>query len=132
MTRFIHEEKPSIYDRLHEVFGVEWDEGIIITYGDCVYCKYPIPPSKEVHEFVHVDQQLAYGVQKWWNRYITDPEFRLSQELEAYSTEVAWIKKNVKDRNEKFRMIRQICFDLSSPIYGRIISYKECHEKFLI
>jgi len=125
-------EKPPIYPLLEQHFDISWDDGIIITYGENVYCKNVLLPAKVVHESVHVDQQLAYGIQKWWNRYIADEQFRLSQELEAYSAEVAWIKKNVKDRNEKFRMIRQICFDLSSPIYGRIISYKECHEKFLI
>ena len=27
-------EKPVVYNRCKEAFGIDWDEGIIITYGD--------------------------------------------------------------------------------------------------
>lgn len=124
----VSSEIPDIYYICKSKFGVNWDDGIIFTYGDTVYSKYPLDEFKVVHEGVHVVQQTSMGKEEWWDRYLKDVEFRLSQELEAYTAEVKYIKENVKDRNEKSRLIHRICKDISSAIYGNIISYQEASK----
>lgn len=124
--KIIH-EKPNIYDRLKERFNIDWDDGIIITYGEHVYCKFALPPEKIIHEEVHTNQQKE-SPNEWWNKYIDDPKFRLDQEIEAYLAEAKFIKKTVKDREKSFRLIRNICIDISSPIYGGIITYEKAWE----
>ena len=124
MTKFSN-EVPEIYKRCHDVFGVNWSKGVIITYGDTVYCKFDLPDYKIVHEEVHVVQQASVGPSFWWERYFADPSFRLQEELEAYRAEYKFIHKNVKDRNQKFKMLHEICTDLSGPMYGDIISYDD-------
>jgi hypothetical protein len=116
--------KPPIYDRLKQHFDIDWDQGIIITYGNDVCCKYPLPPEKIVHESIHVKQQRELP-DPWWDKYIADPEFRLKQEIEAYRAEVTFIKKgkNHRSRNVTFEMIRQCALDLSGPTYGNIVTY---------
>lgn len=121
-------QKPEIYDTLHEAFGVEWNQGIIITYGDTVYCKYPLDTDKEVHEQVHIDQQAFYGVTEWWDRYLEDPQFRFEQELEAYKAEAEFVRKHMPDRNKRVQLIHRMCKDLSSSNYGNVCTFSEAKK----
>jgi hypothetical protein len=118
---------PPIYQRLKKEFNVSWNDGIIITYFPDIYWKGGDALSKEkiAHEKTHLRQQEDMGVKLWWDKYITDKEFRLSQEIEAYKNEVSYIRQTVKDREKCFKMIHQIALDLSSSIYGNICSYAE-------
>lgn len=119
---------PAIYPRLKKAFGISWDKGIIITYGEGVYCKHPLPDYKIAHEQVHVEQQLAIGADKWWNKYIADKEFRLAQEIEAYQVEFNFIKTHMAGSSERDEIIDRIYRALSSSIYGNIISYEEAKQ----
>lgn len=118
-------EKPKILERCEEAFGVKWNKGVIITYGDTIYCKRKLQEPKISHEKVHVKQQNEYGVEKWWNRYFKDEQFRLEQELEAYQAEVDWIKSHVFNMSMRNSMFDKIAMDLSSPMYGSIVTYRE-------
>ncbi len=119
---------PEIYEKCRNQFGVDWERGVIITYGDTVYCKHSLPEHKIAHEYAHVIQQLNMGTEIWWKKYLTDKEFRLSQEVEAYQAEADYITKNIKDRNQRFNLLRQIYLDLSSSMYGNICSYSEAKK----
>lgn len=118
-------EKPRIYKKLVKKFGIDWERGIIITYGNTVYCKYDLSPAKVIHESTHVKQQEAMGKWWWWRKYIKDANFRMSQEVEAYKNEVDFIRKTIKNREIVNKMLVQIARDLSSSIYGNLISYDE-------
>ena len=119
---------PPVYQRCHDVFGVNWNKGIIITYGDTIYCKYELPEWKIVHEETHIKQQKLIDKDEWWEKYFVDESFRLSQEVEAYQNEARWIKKNIKDRNQQFKLLHQIVIDLSSSIYGNICTAEEARQ----
>ena len=123
----ISHEKPTIYEKLKEVFNVDWDKGITIAYGDTVYSKFPLPPDLKVHEQIHLDQQKALGVEEWWKQYIESREFRLSQETPAYKAQVDFIRKNVNDRNARFAMIDKLARDMST-LYGDMVTYSEAKE----
>lgn len=119
-----HNKKPPVYDRCAEQFGVDWEDGVIFTYGDTIFCKNKVHPCKVAHEKVHIKQQ-GDDPDAWWDRYFEDPQFRLEQELEAYKAETRWMNQNMRDRNERFRAIRQNAKDISSSVYGSIISFDE-------
>lgn len=114
---------PPIYLRLKKKFGINWDKGVIIAYGNVVYCKFEISPDLIVHEQTHIKQQLDYGVEKWWDRYLEDKDFRLSQELEAYKNQANYLKE--KKPKGYYDRLEKICKDISSSMYGNIISYEE-------
>lgn len=126
----IKTEKPEIYETLKEKFGVDWDGGVVITYGDTVYHspKYTLPIEKIIHEQTHIEQQTAMGAKEWWDKYLEDIPFRLSQEVEAYKREAYFIRRTIKDREKVFRYIHRICLDLSSFIYGNIVTYSQAKE----
>lgn len=118
-------QKPKIYDRLKQQFDIDWDVGIIIAYYPDIYCKFDLDELKICHEETHLRQQEAYGVEAWWERYLDDVRFRLLQEVEAYKNEANLARKYIRDRNKLARYIDQIAKDLSSSIYGNIVSYGE-------
>jgi hypothetical protein len=123
-------EIPEIYQKCHEAFGVEWGTGLAITYGDTVYCDRDIPMDLWAHELTHVKQQLAMGKEAWWDRYFSDPEFRVREEVDAYLHQIDWLKKNIKDRNTLYKAILSIRKTLSGPMYGNAISFED--TKFLM
>lgn len=120
-------EIPPVYDRCRAVFGltVDWDKNVIFTYGDTVHSKRDLPDDLIVHEAVHVRQQTAMGPEAWWDKYLVDPAFRLSQEVEAYSAQVKWIDTNVRDRNKRFFVKRHIYQMLASSMYGNLVTPSE-------
>lgn len=124
----IKHEYPPNYEEIQEHFPeADYDSGTLFTYGDTCYCR-EITPDLIAHEEVHVKQQLAMGVEKWWGRYYVDVEFRLSQETEAYRAQWKWIESNIKDRNTRDRFFRHIVNALSSSLYNNLISYSEAFK----
>jgi hypothetical protein len=118
-------EKPEIYKKLKKRFGVKWNDGLIITYGDTTYSKERIHRIKYVHEKVHSKRQLRMGVEDWWDKYLKDKDFRLNEELLAYRKEVEWIYKQGIDKDFRTAVIEGMATDLSSKMYGEIISYED-------
>lgn len=117
-------EPPPIYERAHALWGVTMASDVVFTYGDTCHCKDGIIPDwLEAHESVHSRQQV--DPEAWWELYFNDPDFRLSQELEAYQVQYQWILKRIKDRNSQFRWLNKFATDLASPMYGNIITKAE-------
>ena len=123
-------EKPPNWSEIIAQFPVKWENGVIVTYGDTIHCHVDIGPQKTAHESVHVSRQTSMGVDKWWEEYFENSAFRLEEEVLAYKEEVKWVRKVYKDRNVRFKVISQICKDLSSPMYGKIISYSDAWKLF--
>lgn len=94
MTIIYSHEKPPIYERCVKEFGVDWDKGVIFTYGNTVYSKHELPEDLKAHEATHVKQQTEMGKDVWWDRYFADPKFRLEQEVEAYRNQMKYADEN--------------------------------------
>ena len=114
---------PPNYEEIRQHFpNADFDKGILFTYGDTCYCKN-IRPDLVIHESTHAKQQT--NPKEWWNRYFEDVHFRLSQEVEAYRNQWNWIKKNIKDRNRRFKLLCGICDALSGKLYNNMISFSQ-------
>lgn len=123
-VKFSH-SKPIFYEQLHEIFGVEWDNGLIVSAYPYIYCKTDIPAEKIIHEYVHLNEQAKIGTDIWWQKYLSDSSFRLEEEVKAYRKEVQFIRKNIKDRNIAFKFVHQMSIDLSSSQYGKLVTQQE-------
>lgn len=121
---------PPNLQKLIDIFGINYNKGIIVTYGDTIYCKYQLSPNKIAHESIHIKQQ-GNDPEAWWNKYYIDKQFRLTQELEAYKAELPIIKQ-VKDRNLRYKIIDKNARDLSSSMYGNIITYSQALKELKI
>lgn len=116
-------EKPPNIIALSQKFGVKWESGLIVAYGDTIHCaQQPISENKIAHELVHLRQQSKIGLEEWWDRYYKYPEFRLEQEIEAYRAERDILK--TMNRSERRRITSKNAKDLSSAMYGNLISYE--------
>lgn len=126
----VSKEKPKIYERLHKKFGIDWEQGICIVWGDTCHSKYDVRPDLFAHEEVHCNQQKSMGPEIWWETYITTPSFRLSQELEAYKAQIKYLREHVEEHSREVRRfaIDMMCKQLASPVYGNIVSYKKAKE----
>lgn len=94
-------EKPPFYERAVAEFGVNWNDGIIFTYGDVIHTKYPLAPDVKIHEMTHVVQQKEIGKDLWWGKYFDDPAFRREQELEAYRNQVKFLRDNYNRKQRR-------------------------------
>lgn len=116
---------PPNIEEIKKVFKVS--DNTVYTYGDKIYN----PKGNDIdlallaHENTHSIQQEELGVDKWWQKYLVDGKFRLAQELQAYQIQYRYYCKEVKDRNRRFRFVVRLADDLSSAMYGNIISKSE-------
>jgi len=127
--KIVHTPPPNYKDSRKHFPKADFEKGVLFTYGDTCYCK-SITPDLVVHEEVHTRQQI--NPKKWWKRYFKDEKFRFSQELEAYQAQWEWIKKNIKDRNLRFKVRDSIMRELSGELYGNIAFFSELEEFFKI
>lgn len=105
---------------------------IVFAYGDHIYSPdgRNIPLHLISHELVHLDQQKKYpgGPEAWWNRYLEDPKFRLSQEVEGLAMQYKFFCKRQHDRNKQFMALTSVATDLSSATYGTMVSMLEAKK----
>lgn len=119
---------PPNYDAI--LLHVSPDKTTTFCYGDTIYNPHnvPITPDLEVHEEVHQKQQ-GKNPEIWWYRYLKDSDFRLSQELEAYGEQYAFVKRHVKEPKLLDWFKEQAAFALSGSVYGNLLSYGQAESK---
>ena len=106
-------------------------KGVIFTYGEAIFNPdgLPIDHDLQIHEATHSIQQDTIGPKAWWDKYFTDPQFRLSQELEAYQNQYRSFCDRIKDRNKRALYLFRLATDLGSAQYGNIISPTEAQKR---
>lgn len=100
----------------------------VFTYGKVLFNPHDCTVDQFLmaHEVTHTAQQGAVGGPiEWWERYLSDKEFRLKQEVEAYYAQFSLLKSSRKDRNRIAWYLHQIARDLSSPMYGSMCTLQE-------
>jgi hypothetical protein len=96
----------------------------VFAFDGAVYANYELPSHLLVHEEVHLKQQ-GNAPHEWLTHYLNDDRFRLKQEIEAYKAELL----SIKDRNQRLRHKIVCARNLSSELYGNIITYEEAMQK---
>lgn len=116
---------PPVYNRCKKTFGINWNKGIVITYGNLVCSKFgdELTGDLKAHEQTHVKQQTSLGKELWWDKYFADKDFRLSQEVEAYRNQMEYAKKHYpKDHYEW--LFDRLTSDMAN-IYGKMCTKEE-------
>lgn len=120
---------PPNIEKIRKAFPI--NKNTVFTYGDTIYAptvNFKLSPDLQAHEQTHTIQQ-GPDPEAWWDRYISDTQFRLDQEIEAYRNQYRFYCKFVKGRNERFNFLRTIAGDLSSPLYGNLIGFLDATER---
>lgn len=123
---------PPNYEKIAAVFDIK-GKPVVFAYGESLFVGpngvTAIPDHLMVHESTHSRQHAAYpgGVEAWWERYLIDGAFRLSQEVEAYRNQYRFVTENYA-RPQRKAILKYITHDLSSEIYGNLVSFEEAHK----
>lgn len=119
----ISRNKPPHFWIMEKVFKCDW-ERTAFAFGDTIYSKHMLPDHLIAHEWTHLKQQchsvvVAWG---WLLLYLLSKKFRYAMELEAYRNQWHYFRQHYSFR-ERDPFIRKIASDLSSPLYGNIVSF---------
>ena len=125
----IKQDYPPNIEEIKKHFKIRHD--VVYTYGDTLYSPQGanIPKHLMIHEETHSKEQLSLTPELWWKKYFEDPTFRLEQELMAYKNQLNSIRKDTKNWSKMAFYTAAIARDLSSELYGNIISFEGAVKK---
>jgi hypothetical protein len=130
----IKKELPPNYLDIAKVFTDLDLDNTLFCYGDTIYNPggKDITPDLEIHEDTHRVQQ-GTAPDLWWDKYLTDPLFRLDQEVEAYSAQYQFARKAINEIKGGSKMkkwaLENMSKALSSKMYGNILTYHEAESR---
>lgn len=122
---------PPNIDQIRRAFTID-ERYVIFSYGDKIYNPgaNQLPTQLIAHEKIHAEQQEKYGGPAlWWDMYIANAAFRFNQELEAYRGQYAWVCRTYNSRTKRAYFAGIMATDLSSPMYGSIVSRDEAFDR---
>lgn len=113
-------ERPPNFEQILAVFPHADRPGVIFAYGEDIFnpAGVRIPEFIHVHEVRHCARQFAIGPERWWELYLTDQEFRYTEELLAHVEEYAFQAKSLRDRNSRARLAMRTAARLVAPLYN--------------
>lgn len=106
-------------------------DGTIFVFKDKIYSNNEMPYDIVFHEIRHLQQQQQYGADKWIKQYLEDKNFRLSVELDAYKHQLKKVKE-IADEKEYLHILVECAQNISSPLYGDVISYAGAIKKLKV
>lgn len=122
---------PSNIEKIEAVFPGCKERNHVYAWGNVIYNPLGghIDEPLRIHEMTHFAQQAEYdSVEYWWDLYLTNPHLRLEWEVEAYANQYRSYCAIVKDRNMRFKFLHHLAHDLSSPMYGDIVTSHRAYE----
>lgn len=124
----ISHNKPPHFWIMKAIFKCDW-ERTAFAFGDTIYSKYELPDHLIVHEKTHLMQQYhsTIGAWIWLALYLVSKRFRYHMELQAYRNQWQFFKQNYSFGVQE-RFIEKIAGDLSSTLYGNIVSFSEARR----
>lgn len=130
MMQIIEEYPPNFEKICEHIPTVREKTDAVFTYGDIIYNpgKNVVEDHLQCHEQVHMRQQEEMGRDEWWEKYLTDVKFRLSQEKEAYHAQYKFAMK-VYGRAQASWLLKAVAKDLSGALYGNIMTYKQARSE---
>ena len=120
---------PNYQEILKAILDVEKSTTVTFCYGDTIYNPYKLKLTEDLiyHESVHSKQQ-GDTPDEWWSKYLTDVEFRLSQELEAYGEQYQFVKARTMGKLTEW-VLDRLAEHLAGPLYGNLLNLAQAKSK---
>ena len=120
----IVKDYPPIIKAVKQVFPDCMKPGVLFCWDKTIYnpSGITIPDYLIAHENVHRYQQNGKP-EEWWKIYLSDPQWRLQQEVPAHQAEYEQYWKMFPDRNMRRVALHGMALRLSGPLYLNMISY---------
>ena len=121
---------PPNYKAIDDKFHIA-NRQVVFAYGDIIYNPKNLKLQDHIiaHEETHGRQHAAYpgGPAAWWERYLAESAFLLSQEVEAYANQLKFTRERY-GREQARWLLKIIAGDLSSAIYGNIVTFDQARN----
>jgi len=118
---------PPNWEKIKAAFPADNAE-VVMAYGDTIYSPFALPVRDDLHHHEEVHQrQQGDDPEKWWDRYIADPQFRIGQEAEAYGQQVKYIR-SLQGEKRALVALNSFATFLSGPVYGNAITHAKAFE----
>lgn len=107
----------------------------IFVFKDTIYHDNPeeIPYDVVLHEMRHMKQQKEIGAITWVELYLSNADFRLKMEIDAYRHQLREVKKLTNNDREEINNIRnEIIQNLTCGMYGKKLTFQEAITKLKI
>jgi len=126
----IRQEYPPIIDQIAAVFPEARGSTVVFSWGDTIYSPGSkiLAPEILKHEEAHGKRQLEFGVEKWWEEYLKNYEFRLAEEVIGHRAEYRDLCRQSADRNRRNLYLINVSSKLASPLYGNMVTLKEAQK----
>lgn len=123
--QIIYGETPPNYKAIAKTFDIKDKPGVVFTYGDKLFIPSGNEPDKPLlrHEECHARQQNAMGIEEWWNKYLVDPGFRFTEELQAYREQYRAMASLPLE--QRIGYLNHIAGDLAGEMYGNLVTVDE-------
>lgn len=118
----IRVDRPPNFEQILAAFPDANKPGVIFAFGEDIYNPSgdPIPVALLMHENVHnVRQRKFEKPEQWWDRYISDAEFRYTEELPAHVAEYK-AQAQPLDRNDRAKLLQFTARRLVAPLYNYV------------
>ena len=114
---------PPNIDKIARALPGARRKGVMFSYGSIIYAPHGtrVSPALKAHEGVHGERQLEIGIEKWWDQYIDDKQFRFHEELLAHRAEYDWWR-TFKAANRR----RMALYDIAQRLLPRHVSWVGC------
>lgn len=115
-------EWPPNIVRITVAFPDAGKHGVLFAYGEDIYnpSGVTIPHFLLAHEYRHCARQWQADPEAWWDKYLTDDEFRYGEELIAHVEEYIAQARGTKDRNARARLEMRTAARLIAPLYNYV------------
>lgn len=145
-------ERPPLFDEIAAVFDVK-GKPVLFAWGDAIYAPSgvsTVAPQLLAHEAVHgrrqkvfsyslmrmgfddqmtdLDPDREHAITGWWRKYISDPAFRLAEEIPAHIAEYKNLCERLPSRSDRRRHLSLVAGRLASPLYRYSISKDEARK----
>jgi hypothetical protein len=109
---------PPNFEQIKAAFPKAENPGVLFAHDKIIYnpSGNMIPPALIAHENVHLTNQSHVGADYWWEKYLTDSEFRYVEELLAHAAEFK--VQRCSDRNFVARLMVSTALRLVAPLYN--------------
>ncbi len=106
---------------------------VIFSWGDTIYnpSRIRIPQHLMVHEAMHAERQIRWGIEQWWRDYIDSAAFRLEEEILAHQVEYRALLRASNNRQARRGYLKQVAKRLAGPLYGGMISAAKAKKVLL-
>jgi len=130
MTEIVYGQRPPNFDAILSVFPMAAKPGVVFAYGDKIYVPSGKALSPELidHENIHCARQLEIGVELWWDKYLSDVNFRYFEELLAHRAEYQCMIARAPNRTARRLALKVVAQKLSSRLYGGMVTMDQAKK----